>query len=126
MDDDKVLEREWFGTLPDAEKAAVVKVLISEREQTQRARIEADTQQHETRQKSEGYHVIRGLSLLVAVFFIVTSGIVTCHRIDLAGIAPATAPSSPLPQGTQPAASSGSSAVPPVPAPAKETNDAGR
>lgn len=83
MSDKEDLEREWFGTLPDAERADVLKVLISERGQTRRAEVEAQRQTDADRQKSDGFHVIRGLTLFAIVIIVSVCGAVTCHAIDI-------------------------------------------
>lgn len=110
MSDKEDLEREWYGMLPDAERAEVLKSLISERGQTRRAEIDADKQVHEVKQKTEGFHIIRGLALCTLVIGIAVTGSVTCHAIDV--FAP-PAPARPVTAATSSvSASASASAVP--------------
>ena len=82
MSDKEDLEREWYGTLPDAERADVLKALIAERGQTRRAEIEAQRQTDSDRQKTDGFHVVRGLIVAAIVITMANTGTVTCHAID--------------------------------------------
>lgn len=116
MSDKEDLEREWFGTLPDAERADVLKILISERGQTRRAEVEAQRQTDADRQKTDGFHVIRGLALLAAVIGMTVCGTVTCHAIDVICTPPQPVfgPPSPRPVSAPPPGPSNNHVTPPA------------
>lgn len=110
MSDKEDLEREWYGTLPDAERAEVLKSLIAERGQTRRAEIEAQKQTDDNRQRTEGFHWVRALALATIIIGIATIGAATCHAIDVFGTpsVPAAMPR-PAPSTSASAAPSGTS-----------------
>lgn len=103
------VDREWFGLLPDAERAEVLKVQITEREKTRRALADAGVQRHHQLVGNEGFYWVRGLALGVVLVAVMCA---TCVGYQYVNVALAPARPSPAPDAGAPPVEAGPDAGP--------------